>query len=113
MSQPIPRYSIDRNSRYGFVDNTEGKFCEYRDYAALAAELDKWREEHSQLVYENKVIFPTRIGVLQKGLADAAAENERLWKYTVDLLQQVSAVRNLSDSEKELIAAAKEGRDAK
>ena len=60
------------------MDNTEGKFCEYRDYAALAAELDKWREEHSQLVYENKVIFPTRIGVLQKGLADAAAENERL-----------------------------------
>jgi hypothetical protein len=44
MSQSIPRYSIDRNSRYGFVDNTEGKFCEYRDYADLAAENERLRK---------------------------------------------------------------------
>jgi len=49
----------------------------------------------------------------QEIVAALAAENERLWNYTVDLLQQVSAVRSLSDSEKELIAAAKEGGDAK
>ena len=98
---------------YVMIEDDTGPWVSHSDYAALAAELDKWREEHSQLVYENKVVFPTRIGVLQKGLADAAAENERLWKYTVDLLQQVSAVRNLSDSEKELIAAAKKEGGAK
>lgn len=84
MSQP-KRYEHGADGYVGWlIDPTNGKrapFGDYvlsSDYAALAAELEKWREEHNQLVYENKVTFPTRIGVLQKGLADAAAENERL-----------------------------------
>ena len=54
MSQPIPRYSIDRNSRYGFVDNTEGKFCEYRDYAALAAENEQLNYKLGRLLMAEK-----------------------------------------------------------
>lgn len=45
MIKPIARYSISRLlSQWGLVDDTNGKFCEYREYASVAADNERLRE---------------------------------------------------------------------
>jgi hypothetical protein len=110
VSQPIPRYSIDRFSRYGFVDNPEGKFCEYRDYAALddankrnLAVIETLFAQRAELRAENERL-KSRLSMSQ-AIAEACGEPQGDGAITVKIATSTGKTV-LTD------IAAKEGRDA-